>query len=50
MVLHVDIKVNGYRDGINIFRPGTVELMRRAVKLRYDEGFTGSQDLSNMNL
>ena len=44
-----EIKVNGYRDGFNIFRPGTVEFMRRAVKLRYDEGFTGSEHLSSMN-
>jgi len=31
----------GFADGSQIFRPGTVQLMRRTVKLRYDEGLGG---------
>ncbi|KAE9362949.1 hypothetical protein N431DRAFT_475135 [Stipitochalara longipes BDJ] len=34
--------LQGFPDGIQIFRPGTVQLMRRAVKLRYDEGLGGA--------
>jgi len=37
----------GFSNGIQIFRPGTVQLMRRAVKLRYDEGL--GDNLSEMN-
>lgn len=36
------MKSDGFPDGKNIFRRGTMELMRRSVKLMYDDGITGS--------
>jgi len=35
------VRHEGFSDGINIFRPCAVELMRRCAKLRYDEGLMG---------
>jgi hypothetical protein len=39
---------SGFPDGMQIFRPGTIQLMRRAVKLRYDEGL-GDRNLEYLN-
>ncbi|CZR65175.1 uncharacterized protein PAC_15075 [Phialocephala subalpina] len=36
----------GFSDGINIFRPGTIQLMRRSLKLKFDEGLGGESFLS----
>jgi len=40
--------MSGYAVGMDIFRPGTVEFLRRATKPAYDEGYTGYTLLRNM--
>jgi hypothetical protein len=42
------VEQQGFADGMQIFRPGTAGLLRREVKLMYDEGFTGSKLLESM--